>query len=537
VQLSAANLTLCSATFFAGLAFFFLGLGMVQAGLQAVANRRFRKIAAKLVASNPLAAGWGMMLGAITQSATAVAFLLVSLLAAGLVPLTRALVAVSWANVGTSALVFVAAIDLRLVALFLVGISGLVLGLRKGGRWDPLLRAALGVGLLFLGLKFMKDAIDPLTSEHQFHTVVGFINRYLAAGFVAGALLRVVIQSSSGIIIVLMTLAAQSVISPAQSLMTIHGTGVGVGLSVLLLGNNLTGQARQIALYQALINTIAALLLALWLAAAQAGWLTGLPAMLEKITGEDVSTMLACGFGLQMLLCAVIGSALLSAASEYLSKWSPACSVSALTRPEFLSESALETPDVALVLVEREQKRVIGLLPLFLEGIRADGRRGGPTHAPSDLRQAVHELNGEISFYLSDMVARETSREDRHSILASNARQQSLDQLVGALADFSAVAGPLRGDDHAGTLATSLIEGLDTITGLAAEAAASGDPLDSQVLASMTSDRSDLLEKVRTAIMHPPSGSGLASAQAESALLYALSLFERSVWLIRQLRV
>jgi phosphate:Na+ symporter len=383
----------------------------------------------------------------------------------------------------------------------------------------------------------MKDAIDPLTGEQQFETVAGFINRYLAAGFVVGALLRVVIQSSSGIIIVLMTLAAQSVISPVQSLMTIHGTGVGVGLSVLLLGSNLTGQARQIALYQALINTLAALLLAIWLAAAQAGWVTGLPALMDNFGGGDTSTMLACGFGLQMLLCAVIGSALLSFAPEWLAKWSPPCGVAALTRPEFLSESALETPDVALVLVEREQKRVIGLLPLFLEDIRADGRRGGPVHEPGALRRAVHELNGEISSYLSDMVARESGREDRHRILSSTARQQSLDQLVDALADFAATAGPLRGDHRAGALTTSLIEGLDTITNLAAEAAASGDPFDSQVLASMTSDRSDLLEKVRTAVMHPPGGSGSAPAQMESALLYALSLFERSVWLTRQLRI
>jgi phosphate:Na+ symporter len=304
-----------------------------------------------------------------------------------------------------------------------------------------------------------------------------------------------------------------------------------------LLGTNLTGQARQIALYQALINTTAALLLALWLAAAQAGWVTGLPALLEKFTGGNVSTLLAGGFGLQMLSCAVVGSAFLSVVPKWLAEWSPPCSASALTRPEFLTESALETPDVALVLVEREQKRVIGLLPLFLEDIRADGRRGGPAHESGVLRQAVHDLNGEISSYLSDMVARESGREDRHRILASTARQQSLDQLVDALADFAATAGPLRGDDHVGILATSLIEGLDTITGLSAEAAASGDPLDSQVLASMTSDRSDLLEKVRTAVMHPPGDSGPAPAQVESALLYALSLFERSVWLTRQLRV
>jgi hypothetical protein len=39
------------------------------------------------------------------------------------------------------------------------------------------------------------------------------------------------------------------------------------------------------------------------------------------------------------------------------------------------------------------------------------------------------------------------------------------------------------------------------------------------------------------AVMHQPGESGSATVQNESALLYTLSLFERSVWLTRQLRV
>jgi phosphate:Na+ symporter len=528
---------LIAATFFAGLAFFFLGLGMVKAGLQAVANRRFRKIAATLVAGNPLAAVWGVVLGAITQSATAVAFLLVGLVSAGLLPLTRSLVAVSWANVGTTALVFIAAIDVRLVALFLVAISGLVIGLGHRGRWEPVMRAALGVGLLFLGLGFMRDAIHPLIANEGFRTIADFFNRYLPVGFLAGALLRLAIQSSSGIIIVLMTLAAQGVLSPAQALMCVHGTGVGVGLTVLLLGSNLTGATRQTAMYQALINTAAALLLALWVGLSEAKLVPGLLALLDRLAHGNAATALACGFGLQMLLCAVIGSLLVPGAPAWLARLAPPSREQTLARPKFLDENALATAEVALLLVEQEQKRVIATLPHFLDGIRSDRT---PVHdglGPTTLRQALHTLNGEITNYLADLMTHETGREARQRVLTSTYRQQCLNQLADALADFALTTGPLRRDPHAGCLVTSLIEGLDTIISVATDAAQSGDPLDSQMLATMTSDRGDLLDSMRHSVVHRPDSGATDSARGESALLYALSLFERTVWLVRQLRL
>jgi hypothetical protein len=54
------------------------------------------------------------------------------------------------------------------------------------------------------------------------------------------------------------------------------------------------------------------------------------------------------------------------------------------------------------------------------------------------------------------------------------------------------------------------------------------------MLAEMTSDRGDLLEQARSAVVR---GSGATSARAEADLLLALSLFERTVWLVRQLRL
>jgi len=527
-----------SATFLAGLAFFFFGLDLVKNGLKSLANRRFRKISGRMVSSGPLAACWGVVFGAATQSATAVAFLLVGLVSAGLLPLSRALVTVSWANVGTSVLVFIAAIDLRLVSLFLVAATGLLLGLGKAGRWEPLLRTGLGVGLLFLGLKFMKDSIEPLTQEPWFETVASSLNEFLLAGYVAGAVLRIVIQSSSGIIIVLITLAAHGVLSLDQTLMCIHGTGAGVGATILLLGSNLEGNARQIALYQAVINVAASVFLASWMLLSECRAVGGLAGLLQIISDRSIQETLASGYAVQMVLCALIGTALLPGAPAWLARLAPPSVQQTLSQPCFLDENALETPDVALELVEQEQQRVLSSLPGLLSDVRADRPTEGPRDVkPSVLRAALVHLNAEITAYLSDLMAKEGSREVRHRILAAAERQRCLDQLAESLADLAVAAGPLCTAGETSALAVSLIEGVDTIIGVAIEASRGTDPMDSEVLAAMTSDRGHLLERARHSIVHRPPSTDASAAWQEAALLYGLSLFERTVWLVRQLRL
>jgi phosphate:Na+ symporter len=518
-------------TFLAGLAFFFLGLDFVKTSLKGLANRKFRAIVGRLVASGPLAAIWGAIFGAISQSATAVAFLLVGLVTSGLLPLRRALTVVSWANVGTAALVFVAAIDLRLATLFLIGMSGIAIGLGRTGKFEPLLKSFLGVGLLFLGLKFMKDATEPLPQQAWFEGVAESLNGSLALGLLAGALLRAVIQSSSGIIIVLVTLCVHGVLAPTQTLMCIHGTGIGIGLSVLLLGSGLSGNSRQLAIFQALINAISAVGLAAWLFAASGGLVPGL---LDLVGTADPGRGLAASFAIQQVLTALVGTALSPRAPALLDRLAPPTLEQSLQKPRFLDESALETPDVALELVEREQRRMLGLVAGLLADVRSD-RDPRPGEAPpAATRSALAALDGEVSGYLAELMRRDAGADARKRILALSDRERTLAQLATALEDLAAVVGPLRSDASAGPLATSLIESLDTILRTMVDVLERGDELDCMMLTEMTSDRGDLLEQARGAVVHR---GGTTSPRAEVDLLLALSLFERTVWLVRQLRL
>lgn len=531
------NPTLVLATFLAGLAFFFFGLDLVKMGLKALANRRFRKIAAKMVNSGPLAAVWGVVFGAVTQSASAVAFLLVGLVSAGLLPLSQALVTVTWANLGTTILVFIVAFDVRLVALFLVAVTGLALAFGKSGRWEPMFRAGLGIGMLILGLRFMNDAVQPLTHEPWFEGVAAIFNKSLWAGFAAGALLRILIQSSSGIIIVLITLAGHGALTLEQTLMFIHGTGLGVGLTIFLPGSHLEGNARQISLFQAIINTISSVLLAAWLLAAESGIVPSLLTLLDYFSPAGPSSILAAGFGVQMMLCVFIGMLLLPHAPVWLAKLAPPNANLELSRTYYLDDNALETPDIALELVEKEQGRVLNLLPGLLAGVRADGPADAGGFSPVVLRQALQTLNLEIAAYLEDLMTRQSGQDVRQRILMATERQRGMDQLAETLASLAEVAGPLRGDEGNAALATSMIEGVDTILSVAVEAACDPDQMNSELLATMTSDRSDLLEGARHSVVHRTESINNSASQQEAALLYAFSLFERTIWLVRQLRL
>jgi len=522
-----------AATFLAGLAFFFLGLDFVRNSLKTLANRRFRAIVGRLVASGPLAAIWGVLFGAISQSATAVAFLLVGLVTSGLLSLRRALTVVSWANVGTAALVFVAAIDLRLATLFLIGMSGLAIGLGRAGRLEPVLRSVLGVGLLFLGLKFMKDATDPLPGEPWFAATAEVLNGSLLVGLLAGALLRTVIQSSSGIIIVLVTLCSHGVLTPNQTLMCIHGTGLGIGLSVLLLGSSLSGNSRQIVLFQALINAAAALLLAAWMYAGAFGLVPGLLDLVAAVGSGGPGRDLAVAFAFQQTLTALVGTALLPWAPALLDRIAPPTLAQSLQRPRFLDESALDTPDVALELVEREQRRILGMLPGLLAEVRSDRpATDGPPVAT--IRVAIASLDADTAAYLADLLGREAGPEARRRMLAAADRERTVSQLSTCLDDFAKVVTPLRDASAAAPLAISLVESLDAILRTMVEVLERGDELDRMMLTEMTSDRGDLLEQARSAVVHRGLG---ADSRTEADLLLALSLFERSVWLVRQLRL
>ena len=204
-----------------------------------MSGQRFRQILGRLTHRPVMAGLVGATLGAITQSASVVAFILSGMVSTGLLPISRALIVLACANIGTALLVFVAASDLHVSILFLIGITGL---------------SGMSVGLLFLGLEMMKQAFQPLASSTQFAHVAGFFARWPYAAFLLGALLRAFIHSSSAVAAIVVTINRGGQLGEFPAMMVIAGLGLGSALATSMLAGNLRGVPRQIAMYQAMTN-------------------------------------------------------------------------------------------------------------------------------------------------------------------------------------------------------------------------------------------------------------------------------------------
>jgi phosphate:Na+ symporter len=523
------------ALFLAGLALFFHGVSGVRTHLQGLTSRRLRRQLAGWSRRPLLAGAGGFLFGAITQSSTAVAFVLTSLVSGGLMSVAHALPIVAWANLGTVPLVFFASLNAHLAFLYLLGLAGLALAFDLGSaRARPALSALFSIGLLFLGLQLMKDAFAPLPGFSWFRDLAGFVQGSALATFVAGALLRVLVQSSSAIAVIAIALAHGGLFSADQAAMMMFGTGAGVGLSIFLLSSNLRGVPRQIALYQALINASAALVLfALYYIERHTGAPLVLSLAATLAPAPDSPVRLAYAF--LFLQSAAVAAALLGSrpASAWLARICPPTDEQDLSRPRFISPEALADPDSALELADKEQIALLAELPAQLDTLRATSCSTSPPTPPSVRHRAALSIAAEIQAYLRELVEQAPDHHASARLLALEQRHALVVSLTDTIHDFTVTLGRLRTSaSPPASLLDSLLESLDTLLLTAVDAARASDPKEAALLLRLSSDRGELMERLRRRLLADPD-SALDHAR-KSDLFYATSLFERAVWLLRQ---
>lgn len=514
--------------FLAGLALFFHGLDGVKGALTAFASRSMRRQIARFTSRPALAAAWGFGLGMLTQSATAAAFLVTGMVASGTLLLRRGLSLVAWANAGTVLLPFLAAFDIVPAILFTVGTGGLLATFRAGRNLLPLWRGTFMVGLLMLGLELLKSATAPIPRQEWFHGVAAVLGSSMVSGFLLGVLARMLIQSTSAIVVIVVALTTSGLFTEVQGAMVIHGAGVGVGVTTLLLGSGLRGLPRQLALFQAVVNSVAGLLLALVTVTEAMRQAAGLADLCGQLGVHDPAKRMALVFAGQQALCVAVAAAFGSRWETWLGQWSPPTTEENLASPRFLPMAQGCDAQTALDLVAREQARLIECLPELLDGVRAEGRRS-PAEVGAMHRGAA-ALGAEIRGALGDQLELPLEEVDSQRLLALDLRQRTLELLLEELQRFTAAARPGPGlGEGATTMLASMTEGLHAILLQLVDGERTGAPEDLDMLLAMTSDRGSMLEQVRSSI------AGAMDARGATGLLYALSLFERNLWLVHRL--
>lgn len=514
----------------AGLGLFFVGVKFIGSHFKQMSGRGFRLLVARAVARPWQSALLGVVAGALTQSTNAVTFILTSMNAAGLISVRQAIPIVTWANVGTSALVLVATVDIHIPVLLLLGGVGLAfyLDVEKSSRWRHPAGALLGIALLFLGLQFIKNGAAPLRELQEVRLWLQLAGQYGVLLFLAGAAITLVLQSSATVSVIAVAMTHIGLISMEQTAIVIYGAGAGSAASLWLMTTNLHGTGRQLALLQIGFKLIAALLMVLLLVLEHA---LGVPLVLALVrqVSEQVSLQAAWVF----LLYQVVGALAVTVLGQRLVRWlhqlSPPSVQEALSQPQYLYEQALDDAETALDLVEKEQLRLLGHLPDYLSHI--DAARGV---APVAVRVGDRAVAGKVDEFLAVLMHHGQDRQGLDRMLNLQARNRLLHDLRDGLVQLDESLQTTRVLDGAGGPVQAVVqrmgEAMHFLLLTLHDGAQTCAAQDLALLQALASDRSDTMSQLRQKALQE---AAHASQTTLAALFGATTVFERLVWLVR----
>lgn len=515
----------------AGLGLFFVGVKLVASHLKQLSGPWFRRLIDRATRSPVTAALLGVLSGALTQSSSAITFISISVVTAGLTDVARVAPMVIWANVGTSALVLLSAIDIYHAVLFLLGVTGIAFyfDVDKTPRLRHVFGALLGLGLLFLGLELIKSGAAPLKEMEPVRDFLAFAASPTIAAFVIGAAFAMVAQSSGMVSIIAVTMINVGILTFDQTVVIVIGASLGSGIATLLLSANLAGVGRQIGYLQVAVKALGVLVVLPLFVVESYGLLPGVRALVFAIA-SDVATQVALVYLLLQLVSALLGTLFQRQLLLLAQRLSPSTFEESLARPSFLYAEALDDARTALDLVEKEQARLFARLPSSIDSVRPDGETAT---APALLAEASTSVANQCDEFLTDILDSSQSRAVTVDVVVIQKRNEILLALIGSTGDYVAAvasAGPRPDGDKLGSLLFALNESLHAILLVANDAIATRDEVDMRPLRDLTSDRSAQMERIRRQVLEVEE----VSPNDHNALYASTTLFERILWLTRR---
>lgn len=515
----------------AGLGLLFYGMDQLGRALRALASRRVQRLVGRATGSLPKSTTVGILMGALTQSTSAVTFILVGLLGSGLITMVAALPMVIGANLGAVFLLYVVTLEVDVAAMLLVGATAFLLTPDRLAQRRALVRALFGIGLLLFGLTLIHAGVQPLAATDWVEDTLATYRHSFLLSFMVGAVLAFIAQGGVPIAILAMALNADGVFGFEQAIIISYGANVGSSLTTIVLSSKLRGPALRIAMYQAGFNIVGALIMMPLFYLEVLGGIPLVNALLAWST-EDPMLRIANAFLVFNLAAAVVLMAVLVPSARLLERLFPEPASLEAQRPRYLQDVALEDPDIALGLAEREQARL-----LVMVGGLFDAAREGTTEARRDrLTQAGEAFDAVWSAtesYLEEIGLRVVTMDTRERWLAALDWQQPLAALRQTVGDFALAASADAAHAGLDRFRSVILEALDAMRMTLMEVLTTKDPELIAMLAHMTNDRGPAIARIRSALLERDAEGG--GTETRLALFRLSALFERAFWQVRDL--
>jgi phosphate:Na+ symporter len=376
-------------------------------------------------------------------------------------------------------------------------------------------------------IPMVKDAGHVLEQSAWAREFFTFSSESWVYGFLIGFAITLVMQSSSTVSILAIAMSAAQLLPLGSAVVLVCGANLGSGLSVALLSSHLTGLPRQLAIWQAVVKGLGTIVV---LIAALVLFSTG---SIERHVAPvfQVPTLIAITYLLLNLAGALLAAAFRKTLCAMLERFAPLDQEKQQFEPAFLMDEAVDDPETAFMLAQQEQSRLVGLLPDALSLLRPDQMEIETQIDNNERRALSATLIAEIESFVSEAVNRHPQNSDFSGLLLLQRSNSHILPLIDALHGYVGELSSLKAAaPQERVMCDSMTESLHFLLSLVADQA-KGEDVERDMLKRLTADRSTVMTRFRNEIVV---NSAQSNANRE-ALFVATGLFERMVWLIRQL--
>lgn len=369
---------------FGGLALFLYGMEQMAGALKAAAGERMKDILARLTTNRFMGALTGAFVTAIINSSSVTTVLVVGFISAGLLSLSQSVGIIMGANIGSTVTAQLIAFQLDNMALLMIGFGFVLLVATKRESARHYGGMIMGLGLVFLGMTLMSQAMGPLRDYEPFLDFMRTLHNPLLAILLA-TIFTGLIQSSAATTGIAIVMASQGFMNLETGIALAFGANIGTCVTAMLASIGKPREAVRAALVHVIFN-VAGVLVWFGFIGHLAEWVQWISPTRPDLVGQarlaaEIPRQIANAhtlFNVANTLLFIGLTSQLAHLAEWLVPDKPAGEEAFIVRPRYLDEELLTTPSLALDRVRLEilhmgdsvREMMRSIMPAILGGNR-----------------------------------------------------------------------------------------------------------------------------------------------------------------------
>ena len=393
-----------------GLALFLFGMNSMSDALQKAAGEKMKKILGVLTRNPIMGALAGALVTAVLQSSSATTVMVIGFVSAGLMSLPQAISVIFGANIGTTMTTQLMAFKISNYIYPIIFIGFMLNFVGKKEKVKNIGMVIFSFGLLFEGIEIMGEVMKPLAGSPVFVDLMGKVSSVPVLGVVLGAVMTLVVQSSSATIAVLQNFASQagpdgvsSVIGLTGAIPILLGDNIGTTITALLASIGQSKNAKRTAIAHSIFNISGSCVFIFLIP-----WFAKFVQFISPKGNEVdvISRQIANAHTTFNIVCTLVWLPLIPLMVKIVTtiiRGDDKVQKTAF-EPKYLDMKVVEQPAAAMVLVSKELNRLSELAESLLTGLKvsltADKTSETYLHFKENL-EIVQHLQESVSDYIT----------------------------------------------------------------------------------------------------------------------------------------